>query len=67
MKKEVYKICYVDIFNKVHTITFNASSKEEANNIWQREKELHNAQLPKVLSIYWKGTLEDWENLKRKR
>lgn len=65
--KTIYKIVFFDIFNEVHTIVFNARTKEEANKIWQREKELHEAQRPKVKGFYFTGTLEDWENLKLKR
>ena len=65
--KTIYKIVFFDIYDKVHTITFNARTKEEANKIWQREKELHEAYKPKVKQILWSGTLEEWENLKLKR
>ena len=67
MKKEVYKICFFDIFNKAHTFVFNALNKEEANKIYLELKEEHEAYYPKVKSVYFAGTLWEWENLKRKR
>jgi hypothetical protein len=64
---EAYKIIYIDEQNNYGIFMFTARTKDEANETYNRLRYEHECYYPKIKKLFWKGTIEQWEEETKKR